>query len=127
MAPIIEKVTTENLQLGESPHWDSETQSLYLVDIFGQSIHKYVPSTKRFTTAHIGKKISIIIPVQGKKDQFIITIDRQIVLIKWDGESKDISILETLYDVETDTDKTLNDGKCDSTGRLWAGKRYKER
>ncbi|KAJ8944494.1 hypothetical protein NQ318_011752 [Aromia moschata] len=120
MVPKIEKIS-ESLQVGESLHWDSETQSLYLVDIFGQSIHKYVPSTNRFTTGHVGKKTSFIIPVQGKTDQFVISIDRQIALIKWDGESTNILILEILYEVDNNTDNTLNDGKCDSVGRLWAG------
>lgn len=55
MAPkverLIENVTTH---LGEGPHWDAASQSLYFVDIFGKSIHKYVPSTKQHTSAVIG-------------------------------------------------------------------------
>lgn len=54
MAPKIE-VVTERVKLGEGPHWDVETQSLYYVDIFGQAIHKYTPATNKHTKAVIGK------------------------------------------------------------------------
>lgn len=56
MAPKVERITEiETVELGEGPHWDAETQSLYFVDIFGKSIHKYVPATKKHTKAIIGK------------------------------------------------------------------------
>lgn len=51
---FIERVT-EGHQLGEAPHWDVSTQSLYFVDIFGKSILKYVPKTKKVTKASLGK------------------------------------------------------------------------
>lgn len=59
MAPIIEPINTESAELGEGPHWDVDTQSLYYVDILGKSIHKYTPATKKYTKAVIGKFISI--------------------------------------------------------------------
>lgn len=54
MPPIVE-VVTERVTLGEGPHWDVESQSLYYVDILGQAIHKYTPSTNTHTKANIGK------------------------------------------------------------------------
>ena len=54
MPPVV-KVVSERLTLGEGPHWDEETQSLYFVDIFGQAVHKYVPSTNTHTKVNIGK------------------------------------------------------------------------
>jgi gluconolactonase len=54
MAPVIE-VITERVTLGEGPHWDEATQTLYFVDIFGQAIHKYVPSTNTHTKVVIGE------------------------------------------------------------------------
>lgn len=56
MAPTVKQIPEiPNLELGEGPHWDVETQSLYLVDIFGKSVHKYVPSTGQHTKAVFGK------------------------------------------------------------------------
>lgn len=56
MAPKIQRVAEiPNLVLGEGPHWDIETQSLYFVDIFGKSIHKFNPSTGQHSKAIFGK------------------------------------------------------------------------
>ena len=55
MAPIVERIPEiPNLELGEGPHWDANTQSLYFVDIFGKTIHKYVPSTGQHGKAKLG-------------------------------------------------------------------------
>lgn len=43
----------------------------------------------------------------------------------WDGESEKVSNVEKLYEVDNTLntlDNRFNDGKCDSSGRLWAGK-----
>lgn len=63
MAPKVERIEEiGTVELGEGPHWDAETQSLYFVDIFGKAIHKYVPATKKHTKAVIGTvAISIFI------------------------------------------------------------------
>lgn len=59
MGPTVERIDAiEPIELGEGPHWDAETQSLYFVDIFGKAIHKYVPCTKKHTKAVIGKEFA---------------------------------------------------------------------
>lgn len=54
MAPVVE-VISERLTLGEGPHWDVETQSLYYIDIFGQTLYKHTPSTSTTTKVKIGR------------------------------------------------------------------------
>lgn len=54
MQPVIEKLCG-NFKLGEAPHWDAASQMLYFVDINGYSIHRYVPATRKHTSAYIGK------------------------------------------------------------------------
>lgn len=54
MAPTLE-VVTERAILGEGPHWDIDSQCLYYVDIFGQYIHKYIPSINSNTKVKIGE------------------------------------------------------------------------
>ncbi|XP_074040570.1 regucalcin [Leptinotarsa decemlineata] len=121
MAPKIEKICG-NFKLGEAPHWDADTQTLYFVDINGYSIHRYVPATKKHTSAYVGKNVSIIIPVKGKTDQFVISLERELVVVTWDGESDKPSKVEKLYEVDKDIKKNVfNDGKCDPSGRLWTG------
>lgn len=50
----ITRVTTP-LVLGEGPHWDERTKSLYFVDIDESTIHKYTPETDVHTYAKVGK------------------------------------------------------------------------
>lgn len=62
MAPIIE-VITKRATLGEGPHWDTPSQCLYYVDILGQALHKYTPSTNSHTKVHIGLFVFNLIPL----------------------------------------------------------------
>lgn len=67
---------------------------------------------------------TFIIPVEGKKNQFIIGANNELKIISWDGESEKISVEEKLSTVERSTqapNAAFNDAKCDSAGRLWAG------
>lgn len=69
--------------------------------------------------------MSLIIPVKGQKDKFLISIGRELAVVAWDGESEKVSKIEKLYEVDNTpetSDNRFNDGKCDPTGRLWAGK-----
>ncbi|RZC37252.1 SGL domain containing protein [Asbolus verrucosus] len=122
---LLFKTNTNSTELGEGPHWDCATQSLYFVDIFGKSIHRYVPATKKHTTAVIGTShVSIIIPVEGEKNKFVISLGRRLATIKWDGESKQVSDITTIGEVDDDPDtlgNRFNDGKCDPHGTLWVG------
>ena len=50
----LEQVTGP-LGCGEGPHWDSSRKCLYLVDIPGALVLRYVPATKELYTAKVGK------------------------------------------------------------------------
>lgn len=124
MAPVVE-VITERLELGEGPHWDVDRQCLYFVDILGQAILKYMPSTGKTTKAVIeGGPVSLIVPVEGTTDKFVISIGRKLVIVTWDGVSPKVSNIEPLVEVDKEeglTTNRFNDGKTDPSGRLWAG------
>ncbi|XP_017785409.1 PREDICTED: regucalcin-like [Nicrophorus vespilloides] len=124
MAPAIE-VVSEEVILGEGPHWDEQLQCLYYVDIFGQAIHKFVPSTNSHTKVVIeGGPVTLLVPVEGTTDQFLISVGRKLEVVTWDGISKKVSRQEHLLEVETEADvrgNRWNDGKADPVGRLWAG------
>ncbi|KAG5887000.1 hypothetical protein JTB14_024216 [Gonioctena quinquepunctata] len=120
MSPKVEEVLSD-FSLLEGPHWDSNNECLYLVDLLKQSIYKYVPSTKKLTSATLGQNVSIIIPIKGKKDQFLVTLDKSVASITWDGVSSTVSNITKLYEVDHEAPNVFNDGKCDPTGRLWAG------
>lgn len=68
--------------------------------------------------------MSLILPVEGQKDKYVITIKRKVAVVTWDGISDKVSNIEILGEVEDvpDTkDNRFNDGKADPTGRLWLG------
>ncbi|XP_076255381.1 regucalcin-like [Rhynchophorus ferrugineus] len=122
MAPVVEKIQEiPNIQLGEGPHWDIATQSLYFVDIFGKAIHKYVPATGKHTKAVFDKPVSLIVPVKGQRNKFVISLEREVYVVTWDGESEKASSLSKLGEVDQGTQTRINDGKCDPKGRLWFG------
>jgi gluconolactonase len=99
MPAKVEKIT-ESVELGEGPHWDVATQSLYFVDIFGKAIYKYNPSAERLTKAVIGEcqfnkqhfkdqvcvgtnHVTFIIPIEGQKNKFLISIGRTLAIVTW--------------------------------------------
>lgn len=69
----------------------------------------------------LGKNVSVIIPVKNQSDQFVITMEKEIVIITWDGESTKPSKIEKLHEVDEGTSNVFNDGKADPFGRLWIG------
>lgn len=68
--------------------------------------------------------MSLIIPVEGHKDKYLITIKRKIAVVTWDGISETVSDIEIIGEVENSPetiDNRFNDGKADPSGRLWLG------
>lgn len=69
----------------------------------------------------------MIIPVEGTKNKFLISIGRKLVVVTWDGISSKVSKMEILAEVENEKDllgNRFNDGKADPKGRLWAGNKF---
>lgn len=106
--------------LGEGPWWDSDKQKLYWIDGLseagrGDDLHCYDPLSCEDVHWHIGKHIGCAIP----------TKDGSILLTLQDGIWKLNPLtghVEELSDLEREIENNrLNDGKCDSCGRLWFG------
>lgn len=53
MAPKIERISGR-YRLGEGPHWDVATQSLFFVDILNHFLVKYHPATNTLTEVSTG-------------------------------------------------------------------------
>lgn len=123
MAPVVEKIAElGKFELGEGPHWDHETQTLYFVDTVEKTFHKYVPSLKKHTFCKVDKLVSFIIPLAGSPGRFVVSLEREIAILTWDGDSAAPTSLETIVDVEPHIkNNRLNDGKADPLGNLWSG------
>ncbi len=106
--------------LGEGPWWDTAEQKLWWIDglsEFGQgdNLHCYDPKSGGDTRWHIGKHIGCAIPTEDGR--VLMTLQDGIWLFDPAvGSLQEVSALER--EIENNR---LNDGKCDSHGRLWFG------
>lgn len=67
--------------------------------------------------------MSLIVPVAGEVDKYVITTGRELQVLEWDGKDDRPLSLEPILSVdEPFPNNSFNDGKCDAMGRLWAGK-----
>ncbi len=108
--------------VGEGPHWVAEEGALYFVDIIQSRLLRYSYADGAKAEIKLPDLTPLVVPVQGRKGQFVVGQGRKLSLIKWDGSNGGKFELEEL--AETDVDKPnnrLNDGKVDRSGRLWAG------
>lgn len=149
-APKAEVLPTPFSVIGEGPHWDADTQSLYYNDIYGSeaSILRYDFNENKTYLAKIGELmlllcrrmlklmnilivtedgepvVSFIIPVEGTTDQFAVGIGRRVGVIQWNGKSTQANLLRIVFEVEKDPSfkfNRFNDAKADPKGRFFGG------
>lgn len=104
-----------NTDLGEGPFWDDATNTLVFVDCNHGHIHRFDPSRNGISTIEVGRTIGVAIPrVSGG---FVASsVDG---LLSVDRDSNDVALL---LPIEKELpNNRMNDGKCDSRGRLWSG------
>lgn len=63
--------------------------------------------------------VSFIIPVDGNRNEFAISIDGNVEVIKWDGTSATAKVVRRGVDIEPG--RRMNDAKADPKGRLFCG------
>lgn len=119
--------------MGEGPHWDGKSHSLYYVDIFGTeySVLRYCPLKHRVYGAKIDGEpvVSFIVPVARASDEFAVGIVHRVGIIRWDGQSPNAKLIRIADEVENCSEyrnNRFNDGKADPYGRLFAGTMRKE-
>ncbi len=106
--------------LGEGPIWDAEAQCLWWVDILGKALHRFEPapdSPNRETRWALAIEPGAVAPCADPR--------RGVVLVTPEGFARlhpGSGQQALLAEVERDNAATrMNDGKCDSRGRFWAG------
>lgn len=112
------KVTIEvdcNNDLGEGPVWDHQNGRLMWVDYNRGKVCSFHPPSKVYTEVQVGETVMVAIPTSRKN--WILAIDKKIVI--YDPEKGKLCREVTIR--ENDPGNRLNDGKCDSRGRLWIG------
>ncbi|KAL5279629.1 RGN.2 family protein [Megaselia abdita] len=120
-----EKIPGSNVSgIGEQPHWDSSTQSLYYVDVENAVLLRYNSQENKVHRCKVENVefTSFIVPVEGKPNIFAVGCGRDINLIEWNGYSEPCTVKETIATIENlPSDLRFNHGNCDPSGRLFAG------
>lgn len=109
------KVLNKPCLLGEGPIWDTNTQTLWWVDILEGTVHRYCPDDETFQQINLQQTVSSI--ALRKNGGCIITLKNGFAYLDpQNGRLKPIVSLKEDISVNR-----FNDGKCDSAGRFWAG------
>jgi sugar lactone lactonase YvrE len=102
-------------ELGEGPCWLADRQRLLWVDIMAGLVHLLDPVTVEDSSLDVGQPVGAAVPAD----------DGRVALAVRDGFlllDLDTGALEDVAGVEREiAGNRMNDGKCDSAGRFWAG------
>lgn len=102
-------------ELGEGPVWDAEAGLLRWVDLLGGAIQSWDPATGEHQRIDHTGTLGAVIPRRGRGP--LIAAGREFIGLDEDG-----TVGRTLLALEPDLpDNRLNDCRCDTAGRLWAG------
>ena len=101
-------------ELGEGPSWDGENGVLYWVDIFRGLVHRYDPEESRDEAFQAGQYVSSVVPCRS--GGVAVTLQHGFYTLNLGGKPSLIAEAEREL-----AGNRFNDGKCDPSGRFWAG------
>ncbi len=110
-----ECIIDEQNQLGEGPVWDDRLQEIFWVDIEGCTLHRLRPSDGRRTQHQFPHKIGAAVPAQD--GTWILALADG--FYRFDLENGVSTLIAHTKDANPAN--RMNDGKCDPSGRFWAG------
>jgi sugar lactone lactonase YvrE len=111
----VELVADAHAELGEGPVWDSESQTLFWVDILGQMVHTHRPSDGQTDTIHVSEPVGSIALRRG--GGLLLALASGFWLLDPGGSMPRLLAPVGMHDPDT----RMNDGKCDRSGRFWCG------
>lgn len=111
------------IELPKAPHWDAARETIYFVDVYNSTIHRYVPKTQTHKFATVGdRELAFVIPIINTTDKFIVSYGDRLAVITWDGESRKVSRKqEVAYIDDKSNVYRANEGKVSPSGSLFVG------
>ena len=110
-------------ELGESPFWHPTEKSLYWCDIQGQAVHAWHPQSGKHRQWRMPSEPGCCAPVAAGR--LVIGLRNGFYLLDTAKDSADPTALTCLALLPPEQHDTavlrLNDGRCDTAGRFWAG------
>jgi len=102
--------------IGESPVWDVQRRVLLWVDILGRVLHTHTPDTGANESVELAEVVGAI--VLGPDGQIVAAVEYGFAHL--DRVTGQLEPIARLTDSGGPASR-MNDGKCDPTGRFWAG------
>lgn len=103
--------------LGETPLWCEQTQSLLWLDIEQARLQRFHPATGRHDVWQFDERYLGTLALLRRPGRVLLGVDLALETFDLGTGAR-----EKLCQVEpVGTDTRLNDGRCDSRGRLWVG------
>jgi sugar lactone lactonase YvrE len=116
MSKTAKLVLDSRAKLGEGPIWDDQQQLLYWVDILGNSLQVFDPSSGENQSYEIGQPVGTVVPTHHPA-QVMLALQHGFAAYDLDKQK-----LALWHDPEAHLpENRFNDGKCDPAGRFWAG------
>lgn len=109
----VEVVVAAEAELGEGPVWDVRVNRLAWIDILGKAIHLTDPHNGETETIPVPLHVGAIAP---RTDGGYVAALQDGFWVIGDGPARRIAEISGM-----DAHLRFNDGKCDPSGRFWAG------
>jgi gluconolactonase len=119
----IEQVRESTMNLvGKNLFFDKDISVLFWTDVLGGQIFKMDLNNHMVYACRIlgEKTISFVVPVKGKRDQFIVGAGKRILHVNWDGFHTVGQIQKVLGEIQTNGVR-INEVSVDKQGRIFFG------
>ena len=94
--------------------WHPTERTLDWVDIMAGHLHRYDPRADRDKVIDVGRPIGAFAP--RLSGGYVLAVEHGFAILELSGEVRLVTSIET-----PGPPRRMNDGKCDSAGRFWAG------
>jgi sugar lactone lactonase YvrE len=102
-------------EVGEGPHWDAATMSLWFVDLTQGEVFRYDPATGDLASFSAGQEVGAVLP--ARSGGLVLAVRDGIAIASDTGDGLRLEV-----PVEREVvGHRMNDAKCDPAGRLFAG------
>ena len=115
MTKGVELVVDAHAELGEGPVWDNRIGRLVWIDIVRHTVLVYDPATGQTESFCVGQPVGALAP--RRLGGYVLAVEEGFAL------AEDLARpVQLIAPVEWNKPgNRMNDGKCDTSGRFWAG------
>lgn len=99
---------------GEGPVWHPTEHTLDWVDIMAGHLHRYDPRTGRDVAIDVGQPLGAFAP--RRSGGYVLAMEGGFGILERSGAVRIVAPI-----AKSEPPQRMNDGKCDSAGRFWAG------